>query len=809
MNRNTLVSMMVGAGIASAGSMAPQQAKADFGNLDVKGMMRTEIAVSLDGKGNPNNQRALDSSDSSINMFAARMELDFSWRKNDNWSGFAKVRGWADFTTLIDQGYDDDNADLFAGATFGGDHELLEQSGKYHILDMAVAYVDYTNGPLWLRVGKQQIAWGESFGFRTLDMVNSLDLRRHLVFDVQAEEFSDERIATLGIRGSYSPPAWNGWEMEGFMTSFTPTLFAPQGSPYSNIHSGVTLNDADSIENARKKIVYGGRLRGPLGNTGIEVQMNFVSRPQQTGVFEFAAGDLQDPGKFNGNGIIARDTGAINGVTNIGTSNIPTGSGFIGLFDDLDGAGAGAAAGRTVFAVGQTSDQTYGAPLGSDGTPLVAPSYNPDTDITSLDALGSVNFGASIINIGQANGDFNAAAVAAAGGGLASRNFAHANASAASILRYEQEQAAFNTELQKMKDIAGPAPFSASGDGLFYALVGKAGDENPRGLGLTKDMIFNTDFVPGLDPDLVSRKRGFQTETQVQVANAAGQIDDTEFRRVISSEWGSPTVDGALDYSNCTGQTHQGAVDSGLGADFYDRGENAAPIFHTDSSGNPISCDQLKGAHGTFLAAGQSGINAFLALIESTGDITRKFPRVNIIGTGFNYMFQVPPSSPFNFVFDGLLLKGEASWAFNKQFTNNLSRKHVKQDEQNWSFLLEKYQKWTYDFPATYLVLQFNHRSESNGFDQLTKNIGNNGYNLIAFGAQQQWMQNKLRIDFAGAYDMNSGGGGWFTQPGIRYKPYEQMQFDLYWNHFEGNNDNTFGAIERNDEVFTRVSRFF
>lgn len=799
MNRNTLVSMMVGAGIASAGSMAPQQAKAEFGNLDVKGMMRTEIAVSLDGRGNPNNTRDLDSSDSTINMFAARMELDFSWRKNDNWSGFAKVRGWADFATLIDQGYDNDNADLFAGATFSGDHALLEQSSKYHILDMAVAYVDYTNGPIWLRVGKQQIAWGESFGFRTLDMVNSLDLRRHLVFDVQAEEFADERIATLGIRGSYSPPAWNGWELEGFLTTFTPTLFAPKGSPYSNIHAGVNLHDANDIENARKRMVYGGRMRGPLGNTGIELQMNFVSRPQQSGVFEFTNGDIQDPGKFNGEGVIQRDTSAFNnGGAN---SNIPTGSGFIGLFDN------GAA--RNVFALGTTSDQTYGAPIGSDGLPLVANSWNPDTDPTSFDALGVANWGPSIINIAAAAGDIGigdapiAAAIGNPAAGLAAREYALANASAGSLALYNAQAEAFHAEEQKMKDLAGPAPFSANGGGVFYTLVGEAGAEGA----IPKDQLFNTDFVPGLNPATHGTITGFRNESEVRVARAQGQADHEEVNRVLSNEWGAGG--GALDYSLCAGQTHAQATAAGQGTKFYDVAQNAAPAFHTDPFGNPISCDQLKGAHGTFLAAGQSGIDAFLAVIEAKGDITRKFPRINIIGTGFNYMFQVPPSSPFNFVFDGLLLKGEASWAFNKEFTNNLSRHHVKHDEQNWSFLLEKYQKWTYDFPATYLVLQFNHRSESNGFDQVSSNIGDDGYNLIAFGAQQQWMQNKLRLDFAGAYDFAGNGGGWFIQPGVRYKPYEQMQFDLYWNHFEGNDDNTFGSVDRNDEIFTRVSRFF
>lgn len=46
-----------------------------------------------------------------------------------------------------------------------------------------------------LRVGKQQVVWGQSFGVRVLDMVNPLDFREFLL-----DDFSDSRVPVWGAR---------------------------------------------------------------------------------------------------------------------------------------------------------------------------------------------------------------------------------------------------------------------------------------------------------------------------------------------------------------------------------------------------------------------------------------------------------------------------------------------------------------------------------------------------------------------------------------------------------------------------------
>ena len=48
-----------------------------------------------------------------------------------------------------------------------------------------------------MRIGQQQITWGEALFFRVADIANGLGLRRHLFLDFGAEEYADERLQPL------------------------------------------------------------------------------------------------------------------------------------------------------------------------------------------------------------------------------------------------------------------------------------------------------------------------------------------------------------------------------------------------------------------------------------------------------------------------------------------------------------------------------------------------------------------------------------------------------------------------------------
>jgi len=66
--------------------------------------------------------------------------------------------------------------------------------------DLWEAYVDLSRGPLFFRIGRQSLAWGETDVFRLLDGVNPLDNTFGGVF----EDLDDRRIPLWMLRGSYN-----------------------------------------------------------------------------------------------------------------------------------------------------------------------------------------------------------------------------------------------------------------------------------------------------------------------------------------------------------------------------------------------------------------------------------------------------------------------------------------------------------------------------------------------------------------------------------------------------------------------------
>jgi len=66
--------------------------------------------------------------------------------------------------------------------------------------DLWEAYVDLSRGPVFFRVGRQNLAWGETDVFRLMDGINPLDNTFGGVF----EDLDDRRIPLWMLRGSYN-----------------------------------------------------------------------------------------------------------------------------------------------------------------------------------------------------------------------------------------------------------------------------------------------------------------------------------------------------------------------------------------------------------------------------------------------------------------------------------------------------------------------------------------------------------------------------------------------------------------------------
>ena len=267
-------------------------------SVNTSGFIRQEMSV-LQGNRSPYNQpygnifnqrtvsntlgtpitRSAAHSENDWNLFATRAELDFKLRFNNNWEGFAKLRGFYEWR--LDKQFD--NVEMFDSSFNGGRGNTLEANGEQYAIDIPSLYLDYNKGPLWLRIGSQQIAWGEGIFFRVFDVPNGLDLRRHSFLDVAAEEYADKRVPALGIRGSYRFD--NDWELEAYAQQFRPSVLPPPNSPYNFIASQFVIDQRSGWTARDEEINFGAKLSGRVGD--VDLQFMYTRRHNPDGTFRW------------------------------------------------------------------------------------------------------------------------------------------------------------------------------------------------------------------------------------------------------------------------------------------------------------------------------------------------------------------------------------------------------------------------------------------------------------------------------------------------------------------------------------------
>jgi hypothetical protein len=302
MSNHTVKSVLKGSAVASLLMTANIAAAVD---VSFSGFVRQEMAYNISGKNSKFNQHGnifndvgvtsnLDGStltrngiqdqDNDWNLMATRIELDTQIRFNDHWDAFIKVRAFIDNNIYNDYG----DVNFFEVPLHGDCGTALEICGENYMVDLPSFYLDYNNGPLWLRFGNQQIAWGEALFFRVADVANGLDLRRHSFLDYTPEEYADERVAALGVRGSYRLN--EEWELEAFVQQFSPTIYNNENSPYNVIASQFVIQQKEFFDDVDDSLNAGLRLRGQLGDLGL--QFFAVNRRNPDGVFRWTESNV-------------------------------------------------------------------------------------------------------------------------------------------------------------------------------------------------------------------------------------------------------------------------------------------------------------------------------------------------------------------------------------------------------------------------------------------------------------------------------------------------------------------------------------
>ncbi len=239
------------------------------------------------------------SRDNDWNVFATKSEIDVTFTVSNNVSGFMKLRGYYQpdvFNDVDDSAFVDGEGgkvNHFNVKNHGNEATYLSVSNNDYMLDIPALYLDWASGPFWVRVGQQQIAWGEALFFRVADAPNGLDFRRHVIWDLGAEEYSDERLSAPGIRASMTFA--ENWELEVWAQMFQPTILPNNYTPYNLITNGFNTRYEEGFDKVDDNINAGVRLQGELGNLG--VQFFAISRHNPDPIFNLAAGGqvLVDP----------------------------------------------------------------------------------------------------------------------------------------------------------------------------------------------------------------------------------------------------------------------------------------------------------------------------------------------------------------------------------------------------------------------------------------------------------------------------------------------------------------------------------
>lgn len=296
--------------------------------IEYDGFIRTEMAVKAEGDENFFNERgnqfngvtvnrlgvnlatgelvpdtvtrSIPEADNDFNMLMLRGELGIDARFTNKFSLRVQARAvfdpdwYSNFSPLqspgsLPAGTLQQNPNLFEYRVNSGSRlqaqkspNALEISGDRYLIDFPSLYLDYQDGPLNLRIGNQQIAWGQSLFFRVLDVPNGLDFRRHSLLDYVPEEFSDKRIPSPAVRASY---ALGQWDLDSFVQHFRPNILGNPNTPYNVIPAQFTVHDR--YDKYDDKFNFGARVRGPLGP--FQVQLMAARRYGPEGTFRWTA----------------------------------------------------------------------------------------------------------------------------------------------------------------------------------------------------------------------------------------------------------------------------------------------------------------------------------------------------------------------------------------------------------------------------------------------------------------------------------------------------------------------------------------
>lgn len=232
--------------------------------------------------------------------------------------------------------------------------------------------------------------------------------------------------------------------------------------------------------------------------------------------------------------------------------------------------------------------------------------------------------------------------------------------------------------------------------------------------------------------------------------------------------------------------------------------------------------------------AANNQLDAFFVAAEGLrGHIERRYFQETIVGIGGGFV--VTNAEPGSLL-DQLIINLETTYAKDRKFTAiDLRQDYTERDEYQIGLVMEKYHRFSQEFPATYMVFQYLWQKESDLAGLLLDGYGSEnftdqgvilndkvptsanptitpgiseGANYVVLAALQPTDAYIWEYSVAALIDVQ---GGMLVQPGIQWKPRGNITVNMFYNYINGDlwggntNKNLFSLIDFMDEFSLRL----
>lgn len=257
------------------------------GQLTFNGFIQSQFRLHIGGQNPNNNQSFTGLGNHDISMFRNMFQLEINYAPVDTFGLYSKIKFINELSGSLDHNLHQYEA---FPLEYPGDLKLEDDNNMAQIQEI---YADLTIDQLWLRLGKQQVAWGQTDGFRLLDVINPLDLSWRVIFDAMYEGHDNVRESLWMIRANYNMPFIESIDNAGLELLLLPGQFVPDfvpadGSPYNVIPTVVKIH-----EERPNGPEFGGKFSGVWKR--LEFSLNYFRAHSDYGVYIVDGSTSFDP----------------------------------------------------------------------------------------------------------------------------------------------------------------------------------------------------------------------------------------------------------------------------------------------------------------------------------------------------------------------------------------------------------------------------------------------------------------------------------------------------------------------------------